>query len=299
MIYEIAKRAVELKIIGFKVYPYGVTTESKYGVKNYDKIDLCLQAIAAVNASVGKRFERPFIVQIHGEHPDFNVHFMDKEWNFLAIFSQKVIKFPDVKFSLEHISDHRSIELIKRLPDNAVGGIAIHHCIIWGNNIVYALDDQGHPHPALQPHNFCMPIAKRLEDMKAIVQAACSGSHKFSFQNDTAIHAKGRKETSCGCAGIYHGKFSLQLAAGLFDQMGKLDNLEIFTSINASRFYELPFNEGEITLVEEEETIPNEYSIPGTSDTVVPFMAGQKVKWQVRVPEPKPAAKAPSPPSIF
>jgi dihydroorotase len=45
---------------------------------------------------------------------------------------------------------------------------------------------------------YCLPILKREEHRLALVAAATSGSAKFFLGTDSAPHAQGTKETSCG-----------------------------------------------------------------------------------------------------
>lgn len=62
--------------------------------------------------------------------------------------------------------------------------------------------------------------------------------------------------------------------------MGALEHFEAFCSLNGPRFYGLPVNESFVELVREEEQVPE--SIPLTDDTLVPFLAGEKVRWTVK-----------------
>ena len=81
-----------------------------------------------------------------------------------------------------------------------------------------------------------------------------SGSPKFFLGTDSAPHAVGRKETACGCAGIFNAPFALESYAQVFDEEGALDRLEGFASEHGPRFYGLPLNEGRVTL--EREAVP-------------------------------------------
>ena len=55
----------------------------------------------------------------------------------------------------------------------------------------------------IRPHYYCLPILKREEDRKALVQVATSGNEKF-FRNRLAPHNLSAKEAECGCAGIFN-----------------------------------------------------------------------------------------------
>jgi dihydroorotase len=62
--------------------------------------------------------------------------------------------------------------------------------------------------------------------------------------------------------------------AMVFEEEGVLDNLEAFASVNGARFYDLPINEKTATL-ERVET-----AIPETIDGLVPFHAGDTLRWR-------------------
>ena len=87
-----------------------------------------------------------------------------------------------------------------------------------------------------------------------------------------------RKESGCGCAGIFNAPFALESYATVFDEEGALDRLEAFASENGPRFYGLPLNEGRVVLERVSVTVPESLSAAGT--TVVPFRAGETLRWR-------------------
>jgi len=62
--------------------------------------------------------------------------------------------------------------------------------------------------------------------------------------------------------------------------MNALAHFEAFCSLNGPRFYGLPVNEGYVELVREAEQVPE--SIALTDDTLIPFLAGERVNWRIR-----------------
>lgn len=86
------------------------------------------------------------------------------------------------------------------------------------------------------------------------------------------LHAIGKKEAACGCAGVFSAHSAIELYAEAFDKAGALDKLEAFASENGANFYGLEQNQHTITLEEREWTVPD--SIPFGSTVVVPFGAG-------------------------
>jgi len=104
-------------------------------------------------------------------------------------------------------------------------------------------------------------------------KAATSGSPKFFLGSDSAPHAREAKESGCGCAGIFNAPFALESYATVFEDDGKLENFEAFASENGPRFYGLPLNEGTVTLERRETSVPDQI------EGVVPFHAGETLRW--------------------
>ena len=92
-------------------------------------------------------------------------------------------------------------------------------------------------------------------------------------------HARGDKESSCGCAGCYTAHAALELYAEVFEEENALDQLEAFASFNGPDFYRLPRNSDSITLTKETQSIPEAFRL-GDSE-VVPIRAGDSVGWTV------------------
>ena len=70
-----------------------------------------------------------------------------------------------------------------------------------------------------------------------------------------------RKESACGCAGIYSAHAALGLYAEAFEEAGALDKLEAFVSENGADFYGLPRNETEVLLKREPWIVPDSYPL--------------------------------------
>lgn len=67
------------------------------------------------------------------------------------------------------------------------------------------------------------------------------------------------------------------MLAQIFADHNKLDKLEPFVSEYGAKFYGLPLNKEKIELVEQSWTVPTQIH------SVIPFMSGQKLNWQVVV----------------
>lgn len=130
----------------------------------------------------------------------------------------------------------------------------------------------------VRPHYYCLPVLKRETHRQALIAAATSGNPKFFLGTDSAPHAKGLKEHSCGCAGCYTALHAMELYAQAFEQADALDKLEAFASFYGADFYGLPRNEDKVTLERATWNVPEE--LPMGDTTVVPLDAGQSLNWK-------------------
>ena len=88
-----------------------------------------------------------------------------------------------------------------------------------------------------------------------------------------------QKEACCGSAGIFNAHSAIELYAEAFEEAGCLDKLEAFASRNGAKFYGLEPNSEMVTLNREEWTVPAH--VPFGDELVVPFRAGEKLKWKL------------------
>ena len=130
----------------------------------------------------------------------------------------------------------------------------------------------------IQPHNYCLPVAKRESHRLALRKAATSGSPKFFLGTDSAPHLKSAKESACGCAGIFGAPFALESYVTVFDEEGALDRFEGFASLHGPAFYKLPVNEDEVTLERSELAVPPVLHVTG--EEIVPWHGGQTLGWK-------------------
>jgi dihydroorotase len=87
------------------------------------------------------------------------------------------------------------------------------------------------------------------------------------------------KYAACGCAGCYTALHAMEMYTEAFAQAGALDKLEAFASFNGPAFYNLPRNEGTITLKRESWTLPE--SVPMAEHDLVPLNAGESINWKM------------------
>jgi len=243
-----------------KLYPAHATTNSAHGVTDVRNIHAALEAM--------QRAGMPLL--IHGEVTDPAVDVFDREAVFIErVFTPLVRDFPALKMVFEHITTAEAAEFVLASGPNVAATVTPQHLHI-NRNALFA--------GGLRPHAYCLPVAKREKHRQAVRRAATSGSPKFFLGTDSAPHAIGKKETDCGCAGIFNAPFALESYAAVFEEEGALDRLEAFASENGPRFYGLPLNEDRVVLERAEVSVPRSLAAAGT--TVVPFHAGETLGWR-------------------
>lgn len=259
---EIRKAKASGHVVAAKLYPAGATTNSDSGVTSAKNIYHVLEAMQEVG----------MLLLVHGEVTTHDVDIFDREKEFLnTVLAPIVNDFPNLKIVLEHITTADAAEFVKNANDNVAATITAHHLMYNRNHMLVG---------GIKPHFYCLPILKRNTHQKALVEAATSGSKKFFLGTDSAPHAKGKKEAACGCAGSYTAHAALELYAEVFEQEGKLENLEAFASFNGPDFYGIARNPDTVTLTKQEWQVAD--SMPFGSDIVVPIRAGETISWSVK-----------------
>jgi dihydroorotase len=261
---EVRKAKAE-GIAAFKLYPAGATTNSDAGVSDLKHCHAALEAMQAVGI--------PLLV--HGEVTSSEIDIFDRE----AVFIDQVLEplrknFPELKIVFEHITTLQAAHYVRDAATagkNTIGATITPQHLLMNRNAIFA--------GGIRPHNYCLPVLKREEHRMALLEAATSGSSRFFLGTDSAPHAKGAKETACGCAGCYSAFNALGLYAEAFESVGKLDKLEGFASFFGPDFYALPRNTKKITLVKQAQSIPNE--LPLGDATIVPLRAGETIAWSL------------------
>ncbi len=259
---EVSRAKDSGMVVAFKYYPAGATTNSAAGVTDISKTWSTLEAMQ----------EAGMPLLLHAEVTDPDVDVFDREAVFIdSLLEPLTVRFPGLKVVLEHATTRQGIEFVRSMPDTVAATITAHHLLMNRN----AMFKNG-----LQPHAYCLPVLKRESHRRALIEAATSGNNKFFLGTDSAPHARERKESSCGCAGIYTAHAALELYAKAFEAAGALDRLEGFASHYGPDFYGLPRNTQTITLEKTDWTVADSY--PLGDSTVVPMYAGETLHWRVK-----------------
>lgn len=250
-------------VVAAKLYPAGATTNSAAAVTDLEAIYPLFEVMA----------EQGMPLLVHGEVTDHHVDIFDREKEFIDQKMSKIVeRFPQLKIVFEHITTADAAHFVQDASDNVAATITPQHLLLNRNDLLVG---------GVRPHNFCLPVLKRNTHQAVLRQMVQSGSPKFFLGTDSAPHAKEAKENACGCAGCYSAWSAIELYAHVFEELGALDKLEGFASHYGADFYGLPRNEGTITLVREEWTLPEEITLPD-GRPIVPFFAGQKISWKLQ-----------------
>jgi dihydroorotase len=255
------ERAQAAGVVALKLYPAGATTNSDAGVTDIRKTYATLEAMQRAG----------LVLCVHGEVTDSTVDLFDRE----AVFIDRVMQplrqdFPELKVVFEHITTKEAADYVASADRFTAATITAHH-LLYNRNAIF----QG----GLRPHYYCLPVLKRETHRQALLAAATSTSDRFFLGTDSAPHPAHLKEHAAACAGCYTALSAMELYAEAFESAGALDRLEAFASRNGPAFYNLPLNEGTITLQREPWTLPDSVAFGDAS--LKPLRGGEVMNWRL------------------
>ncbi|MBZ4022954.1 dihydroorotase [Rhodobacter sp. TJ_12] len=247
-----------------KLYPAGATTNSNAGVRDFDKVRGVLEMMAEIGLPLC----------VHGEVVTPEVDIFDREAVFIETVLDPIRRAtPGLRVVMEHITTKDGVEYARSQDDTLGATITTHHLIINRNHILVG---------GIKPHYYCLPVAKREVHRLALRDAATSGDPRFFIGTDSAPHIDAAKENACGCAGCFTATNTMQLLAHVFEEEGKLENLEAFASRNGPAFYRMPVNEKTLTLVKTDTPATWPEKILTGAGPVTVFNPGFPVYWHVK-----------------
>lgn len=248
-------------IVGCKLYPANVTTNSQSGISDIKKLYPVFECAEKNNIPI----------LIHAESPDPLVDIFDREKFFLEKILVSIIHtFSSLKIVIEHISCKESVDFVYESNENVRATITPHHLLLNRNHLLTT---------KIHPHHFCLPIVKSEEDQKALIKAATSANEKFMLGSDSAPHLKSQKESAIGPAGIYNSCNAIEWYTEVFDKENQLNRLSDFSVMRACRFYGFPTPKESITLTKKTQQVPA--YIGNFIDPIIPMMANQQVSWSL------------------
>ncbi len=266
---EIERGAVEAlgtKVYGVKYYPWGATTNSQWGYKNI------LEA-----KEVLKEMERAGMpLLLHGEvHLDEHGGEVDPyqgEQSFVGhVLPALLDAYPKLKVSLEHVSTKEAADFLEKngKEGRLVGTVTVHH-------LLYTLQEAGQD--AMLK---VKPLIKTSADKEAIRALVAKGLPFISAGTDSAPHPESKKRSPSGAFGIFSAPVAVELYTQIFEELGALDKLENFLSVNGPKFYALEPSEEKITLQKKGWRFSTKI-ITDDRDTVAPLQANQTIPWQMK-----------------
>lgn len=258
---EIARARESGVVHAVKLYPAGATTNSDSGLTDIRKAETTLRTMAELGM--------PLLV--HGEVTEAKVDIFDREQVFLdTVLAPLLERIPELKVVAEHITTREMAQFVLTAGDNVGATITPQHLLLNRNAMLVG---------GIRPHHYCLPVLKRESHREMLVEVATSGHPRFFLGTDSAPHAKGAKESACGCAGMYSAHAAIELYTEVFAQAGALEKLEGFASFHGADFYGLPRNRDTITLRREPWQVPDSY--PFGEQQLVPYRAGEQVSWRL------------------
>jgi dihydroorotase len=252
----------EPSLVGAKLYPQGVTTQSASGLLDPLALLPVYEAMA----------ERGFPLLVHGEDPDPAADPFDREARFIdRILAPLCQRLPSLRIVFEHITTAQAVEFVRSESARMAATITPHH-LLYDRRALF--------HGGLHPHLFCWPLPKTAADREALIDAATGGEACFFLGTDSAPHPRNRKESDCCPAGVYSAHAALEFYAGIFEERGCLGRLERFASENGARFYRRPLNSGQLVLEKVPWQVPVCYMV-SRDYALVPLGAGETLAWSV------------------
>ena len=239
-------------LLGIKLYPAGITTQSEEGVSDFGSIEETLSHMQELRI--------PLLV--HGESDGF---VLDREREFIDVYRSLAGNFPDLHIVMEHITTADSVELLDQF-DNLSATVTLHHLMITLDDVIGDL---------LRPDLFCKPVAKTPRDRDSLREAVFSAHPKIMFGSDSAPHPRHRKECIGCAAGVFSAPVALPLLVQIFEDAGHLDLLQGFISDIACRRYGITPPAKEVVLSQSAWQVPRYYQ------DVTPFFAEQTLRWSV------------------
>lgn len=257
---DLARGAAAGVFTAAKMYPANATTNSAAGVSNIENLYPVLARMEAED----------IVLCIHGEVTDHDIDVFDREKEFIDRHLRSIIAtFPRLRVVFEHITTSDAVDFVMEAGPQVAATITPQHLHINRNAMLVG---------GIQPHNYCLPVAKRETHRLALRAAATGGSGKFFLGTDSAPHLRRDKESACGCAGIFGAPYALESYVTVFDEEGALDQFEGFASLHGPAFYRLPVNEDSVTLERTALAVPSVLHVTG--EEIVPFHAGATLNWR-------------------
>ena len=228
------------KIYGVKSYPYGATTNSQWGYRNILEADEVLRTM--------ERVGMPLLLhgEVHLNDRDEEEDPYDAEKLFIADTLPRLLeKYPNLKVSLEHMSSAEAIDFMEKngKAGKLVTTITPHH-LMYDRRHAFSGGYRALIH--------CKPLVKTAYDRERLREMVKKGLPFVSAGTDSAPHSEAKKFSSCCAFGVFNSPSAVEVYTQVFDELGALDHLEAFLSLNGPSFYGVAPSSETFTLVKKD-----------------------------------------------
>jgi dihydroorotase len=276
---------------GIKYYPAGLTTNSDSGVANpsalwtrhtrpYEALRILAERGKVLLLHAADGFERSETGELD-KTKELDPY--DQENYFIRETLPRILEaHPNLKVSVEHLSTAEGAEFMSRHGNARLG------CSLTAQHLL--MDRRDVFRGGFRPHRSWWPVIQPKEHRDALREFA-KKKHPFVWLgSDSAPHAKDKKESACCAGGVLMAHAGIELYAEAFEEMGILDHLENFASINGLKFYGLQPSDHEIQLVREAWTVNESFVVHEVQTLnpekplypeVIPFRLGEKIEWKL------------------
>jgi len=243
---EVALRFAKRTAVGVKYYPRGLTTGSDSGVKDPASLWTkgtkpyeVLRALAEQNKVL--LLHAADGLDTYGDELDpyeQEKHFIENTLPYI------IDAHPTLKISVEHLSTKEGAEFVGKYGGKRLGcSLTAHHLMIDRRDVFRG---------GFHPHMHWWPIIQPQEHKEALRDLAREGPPFVWLGSDSAPHPIGKKETRCCIGGVLTAHAGIEFYTDVFEEIGILDKLEQFSSVNGPSFFGIEPSKEQITLVREE-----------------------------------------------
>src|SRR3989344_3608697 len=228
------------KIYAVKSYPFGATTNSQWGYRN----------ILEAKSVLKKMEEVGMPLLLHGE-----VHLNERDeeedpYDGEAVFIKDTLprlleSHPKLRVTLEHMRSREAIDFMEKngKEGQLVTTVTPHH-LMYDRRHAFSGGYRALLH--------CNPLVKKREDRERLRDMVKKGLPFVSAGTDSAPHPESKKFSSCCAFGVFNAPVAVEMYTQVFDEIGALDKLESFLSVNGPRFFGFEPSTKTITLIKKD-----------------------------------------------
>ncbi len=225
-----------VKVHAVKSYPFGATTNSQWGYRSILEAEDVLRAMENVGMPLLLHGEVHLNEQGDEEDP------YEGERLFIEDVLPRLLNtFPKLKVSLEHMSTSTAVDFIEK---NGKEGQLV--ATVTPTHLMY--DRRQAFSGGYRALLHMKPLIKQRESRERVRDIVKKGLPFISAGTDSAPHPESKKFSSCCVFGVFNSPVAVEMYAQIFDELGALEKLENFLSVNGPKFFGLEASNEMITL---------------------------------------------------